>query len=117
MSGLGFSTVILIYTVIGFFTLRYLLVKRLGVNNAELQPNLQQIMPLRNFKSSSKLILAIKVLKITYFLLLGGIYVNHHAPTFGPTLKLIDTGEKGSQEIAEKILAGKRWPAIAVDFM
>jgi hypothetical protein len=30
----------LIYTVIGFFTLRYLLAKRLGVENVELQPNL-----------------------------------------------------------------------------
>ena len=36
LSGLGFSTVILIYTIIGFFTLRYLLKKRLGVDNAEL---------------------------------------------------------------------------------
>jgi hypothetical protein len=74
-------------------------------------------MPLRNEKMSSKVVLAIKLLKITYFILLGGIYVNHHSPTFGPTLKLIDTGRLGSQAIAEKILAGKRWPAIAVDFL
>jgi hypothetical protein len=62
-------------------------------------------------------VLTIKTLKIIYFLLLGGIYVNHHAPTFGPTLKLIDTGILGSKEIAEKILATKRWPEIAVDFL
>ena len=93
------------------------MVNRLGVDSAELQPNLQQIMPLRNEKRSSKIVIAIKILKITYLILLGGIYVNHHAPTFGPTLKLIDTGRLGSQVIAEKILSGKRWPAIAVDFL
>jgi len=61
--------------------------------------------------------LAIKTLKIVYFLLLGTIYSCHHAPTFGPTLKLIDLGTLGSKEVAEKILAMKRWPAVAVDFL
>jgi hypothetical protein len=74
-------------------------------------------MPLRNEKRSCKVVIAIKLLKITYFILLCWIYSSHHSPTFGPTLKLIDTGELGSQAIADKILAVKRWPAIAVDFL
>lgn len=92
--------------------------RRLGVDSVELQPNLQQIMPYSSSaRSSSRLVLAIKALKITYFILLGGIYVNHHAPTFGPALKVIDTGARGFKDVAEKILAEKRWPAIAVDFL
>ena len=115
-SGLLLSTFILIYTLISFLVLRYLLVYRLGIDSVSLDMNLTQIRKNRT-NAKSKTVLAIKILKIVYFILLGCIYSSHHAPTFGPTLKLIDLGLLGSKEVAEKILATKRWPAIAVDFL
>lgn len=84
-SGIFFSIVCIAYTIVGFTLLWYLLVKKLKINSVLIDPNLSQIC-LRNSGSkekllnmkmkSNKIVKTIIILKILYFLTLGGLYLN-----------------------------------------